>query len=151
MIDNIIYYTDGACSSNAKSKDIPSPGAYAVIGLRNNEKFIVHDHFEASTTSNRMELSAVLWVIENSYIENMLVLSDSQYVVNGFNVWLPNWKKKNWKTAHGKEVLNQDLWRSLDLVSIGKFFTLKWIRGHNNNFYNEEVDRLAKNKITNCR
>ena len=39
MEESIIYYTDGACSGNAKSKNLSSPGAYAVIGLKNNEKF----------------------------------------------------------------------------------------------------------------
>jgi ribonuclease HI len=95
-----------------------------------------------------MELSAVIWVIENSYIPNMIVLSDSQYTVNGFNIWMSNWKRKNWITASGSAVLNQDLWKNFDRVAAEKQFTLQWIRGHNNNFYNDEVDRLAKNKMS---
>lgn len=154
--NNVIYYTDGACSGGKKPKDFgndpfPSPGAFAIIGTRNNEKFMTHDHYEPLTTSNRMELSAVLWVVENAYTPHMIILSDSQYVVNGFNIWMKNWKKRNWVNASGNKVLNQDLWKSLDISATNKILTLKWIRGHNNNFYNEEVDRIAKNKIITSR
>lgn len=135
----VTYYTDGACSNGS--------GAFAVIGVKDNEKFMTHTHFEEATTSNRMELSAVLWVVQNLYLENMTILSDSQYTVNGFNIWRFNWKKNNWITSSGSEVLNQDLWKSLDGIATNKTFFLQWIQGHNNNYYNEEVDKLAKNKM----
>jgi ribonuclease HI len=140
--EQVTYYTDGACSSNGNK-----PGAFAIIGVRNNEKFMSYDHAEFSTTSNRMELSAVIYTIKHLYVENMIVLSDSKYVVDGFNIWLKSWKRKDWYTSSGSEVLNQDLWKDIDMISRNKKFSLLWIRGHNNNFFNDEVDRLAKAKI----
>ena len=68
------------------------------------------------------------------------------YVIKGLTEWLPNWKKRGFRTSTGKPVLNQDLWELLDAemncfapaeVSFAK------VKGHSNIEGNEEADRLA--------
>ena len=55
--------------------------------------------------------------------------------------------KKNWKTASNQEVLNLDIWLDLHKHSCGKDIKLEWVRGHNNNYYNELVDSLARKTV----
>lgn len=71
------------------------------------------------------------------------IYSDSQYVLNGLNEWLDNWKRKGWKTAARKPVKNEDLWRLLDDFRTRHELTYHWIRGHNEHPENERADRLA--------
>lgn len=138
-------YTDGACSGN------PGPGGFGVIVLENNIKIHSHSEYSPNSTSNRMELSAVLWVIKNIHCKRVHIYSDSEYVVKGINSWLNGWKKKGWKTTSG-EVKNLELWKDLDFhleekKKNGIIFIIEWIKGHNKNKYNDEVDELAKKAI----
>lgn len=57
--------------------------------------------------------------------------------------WLPNWKAKNWRTAAKKPVENRELWEILDALAEGLSVHWQWVRGHNGDPLNEEVDRLA--------
>lgn len=133
-------YTDGACIGN------PGPGGYAAVILNSNsEKLKTVSGSVKDSTNNRMELKAVIEALkilpENSTIE---LYSDSSYVLNGLSSWIKVWKKNGWQTSAKKEVANQDLWQELDnLVSNFKLSYQK-VKGHSGNFYNEEVDKLAK-------
>jgi ribonuclease HI len=147
MNNNFIFYTDGACSQNSKLSEKKNPGAFGVIGYKDTTQIITYSEFYESTTSNRMELLGVLWVIKNCDFNKLVIYSDSQYVVNGFNIWRHNWIKKNWRTAGNQEVLNLDIWLDLNKYSANKNIQLEWIRGHNNNYYNDLVDALARKTI----
>ncbi|MFO7816023.1 MAG: ribonuclease HI [Halanaerobiales bacterium] len=139
--DNIIIYTDGACYNN------PGPGAYAAIIL-DEDKEVEITGFEPSTTNNRMELKAVieaLKVIKKN--KNIVLYSDSNYVVKGINEWIKNWKLRGWKTAGNKKVKNIDLWKKLDQEIDKKNVQLKKVKAHSGDQYNEKVDTLAKNEI----
>lgn len=142
-----IFYTDGACSFNDKKKI--SPGAFAIIGYKNEIVFTKYSCFFSNTTSNRMELSAVIYTLENFYMENMIIKSDSKYVVDGFYKWRLTWKKNNWYNSKKIPVLNQDLWKKLEEVTFNKSFSLIWIKGHKEEKGNLEVDFLAKKTIEN--
>lgn len=145
--ENVIFYTDGACSQNSKLSEKKNPGAFGVIAYNDSNQIISYSEFYESTTSNRMELLGVLWVIKNCNFNKLIIYSDSQYVVNGFNIWRHNWIKKNWRTANNQEVLNLDIWLDLNKYSVNKNIQLEWIRGHNNNYYNDLVDKLARKTI----
>jgi ribonuclease HI len=130
-------FTDGACRGN------PGPGGWGAL-LRFGEEEKTLYGGERETTNNRMELTAV--------IEGLTALkrpcevkltSDSTYVLKGIQEWLPNWKKRGWKTASKKPVKNADLWQKLDqliqLHSIDWF----WVKGHSGHRENEIADELA--------
>ena len=68
---------------------------------------------------------------------------DSKYVLDGITKWLPNWKKKGWKTASKTPVKNEDLWRRLDLVIQQHDIDWRWVKGHSGNQGNERADALA--------
>ena len=141
MKNKITIYTDGACSGN------PGKGGWgAVLIYRDKQK-----HLSGSailTTNNKMELTATIEALKaikkSSDIE---LYTDSQYVKNGINLWIINWKKNGWKTANKKEVANKDLWIELDKHVAQHNITWFWVKGHSGNHYNEIADNLAVNAI----
>ena len=79
---------------------------------------------------------------------NITLYTDSKYVMNGINEWLPNWKKNNWRTSNKKaQVKNIDLWQKLDELINTHEIRWVWVKGHNGNEDNERVDELARNAI----
>ena len=135
-------YSDGACSGN------PGPGGWGAIVIFPDGRREERSGYEPRTTNNRMELMGVLQGL--SLVPNdtaVTVVSDSQYVVNGGRTWVDGWKRRGWKTAGKTEVLNRDLWESIDAERSRLRLTWEWVRGHNGHVFNERADELARKAI----
>ena len=136
----IIAATDGACSGN------PGPGGWAGLIRFDDGSIEEFGGREESTTNNRMELKAALETLERlkniPKHPNLILKTDSKYLLNGLSEWMGNWKKKGWQTSNGKAVLNQDLWKALDKVSL-KYVKMEYIKGHSGDIDNERVDEIA--------
>ena len=103
---------------------------------------------EAETTNNRMELKAAIEALNAlNGSRKVLLHTDSRYVMDGINDWMPNWKKRGWKTASKKPVKNQDLWQLLDEAISHHEIEWRWVRGHTGVPGNEDADRLANQGI----
>ena len=103
-----------------------------------------------NATNNRGELMAVLdllWSTADSD-EGLKIYCDSQYVINALTKWMPGWKRKGWKKADGKEVLNKDLLASLDEALSGRTVEFECVKGHNNHELNEAADDRARAAAT---
>lgn len=134
----VVVYTDGACSGN------PGPGAWAALLLFKNKELEVTG-FHAETTNNRMELMGAIAALEALKRDcDVHLHTDSQYVCKGIDEWLPNWKRRGWKTAAGKPVLNRDLWERLSLQAARHRVRWQWVRGHSGVPLNERVDQMAR-------
>lgn len=134
-------YTDGACSGN------PGSGGWgAILRYGSVEKELSGG--EAHTTNNRMELQAVISALKALKKECKITLyTDSRYVMDGVNQWLPNWKMNGWKTTNKKSaVKNIDLWQELDALLCKHRIKWVWVKGHNGHPENERVDKLARDK-----
>ena len=134
-------FTDGACSGN------PGPGGWAAI-LRSgqHEKEIFGG--ERSTTNNRMELTAVIKALESLKKSGIVTIhTDSRYVMDGLQLWLPRWKANGWKTADKKPVKNAELWRTLDEAVQRHDVVWRWVQGHSGHPENERADLLARSAI----
>ena len=138
----IVVYTDGACSGN------PGRGGWgAVIIVDGNEHTMSGG--EKLTTNNRMELMAAIEALEAILEERkwrsrkVTVICDSQYVKNGIQTWIKNWKKNGWRTSNKEPVKNKDLWLELDEVVSKLDIEWRWVKGHAGNKYNEICDKLA--------
>ena len=134
-------FTDGACRGN------PGPGGWgALLRYGDNERELCGGEHE--TTNNRMELMAVIKGL--SALQRpceVRVTSDSTYVLKGIQEWMPNWKKKGWKTASKKLVKNVDLWQQLDQLVEMHSIDWQWVKGHSGHAENEIADQLANRGI----
>ena len=136
---HVQLFTDGACLGN------PGPGGWAYI-LRHPEtgKEVEEAFGEDKTTNNRMELTAVIRGLEAlSRPSSVTLIGDSQYVLKGLTEWMAGWKKRNWRTAAKKPVLNVDLWKQLDQLAQKHTVDIEWVRGHTGHPENERCDQLA--------
>ena len=135
-------YSDGACRYN------PGPGGWAYL-LRDNGAEREQHGFEAATTNNRMELTAVIRALESlARPSRIRVHTDSQYVQKGISEWILQWKRRGWRTADRKPVKNEDLWRQLDALTAPHRVEWIWVKGHSGHPENERVDWLANKAIS---
>ena len=140
--DNVVdAFTDGACSGN------PGPGGWgAILRWRGQEKELSGG--ELQTTNNRMELMAAIIALETLRRPAIVrVHTDSTYVKDGIQKWLPSWKKRGWKTADKKPVKNVDLWQRLEAAAGRHEVSWHWVRGHAGHPENERADALARGAI----
>jgi ribonuclease HI len=99
---------------------------------------------ESETTNNRMELTAAIRALGALKRRCRVQLTtDSEYLRNGITMWLPRWRRRNWRTADRKPVKNLDLWQELERLARAHDITWHWVRGHSGHPENERVDRLA--------
>lgn len=133
----IIAAADGSSLSN------PGPAGWAW--------YIDDDEWAAGGwphgTNNMGELMAVLDLLRQTAVvpnEPLTVLCDSQYVVNSVTKWMPGWKRRGWRKADGKPVLNLELLKALDEALVGRDVRLEWVRGHAGHPMNEAADDRAR-------
>ena len=135
----VTIWTDGACSGN------PGPGGWAAV-LRCGEAEKVLSGGEASTTNNRMELTAVIRALEALKRPcQVTIYSDSKYVVDAVKLgWVYNWEKQNWTRGKNGPVKNPELWeRLLKLLRAQEKVEFLWVKGHADNDVNARCDALA--------
>ncbi|MEA2167026.1 MAG: ribonuclease [Solirubrobacteraceae bacterium] len=133
-------WTDGACSGN------PGPGGWAAIVVGPDEGDAIElSGGERQTTNNRMEFSAAIEGLRSLPDgADVCITTDSRLLIDSMSKWLPGWKRKNFKTAAGKPVKNQDLILALE-AEINRMASVRWhwVRGHNETELNERADELA--------
>ena len=131
-------FTDGACLGN------PGPGGWAaLLRAKGTERLLVGG--EPATTNNRMELMAAIAALEALTRPCKVVLcTDSRYVMQGIEEWVPRWKANGWRTADKKPVKNQDLWERLSQAVSVHQVKWQWVKGHNGHAENERVDEAAR-------
>jgi ribonuclease HI len=141
---DVKIYTDGAARGNPDG-----PGGYGTILVFVDPKGTVHEREYSGgykkTTNNRMELMAAIVGLEALTKPcNVILYSDSQYVVKAFNDhWLEGWIKKGWKRGKNEPVKNVDLWKRLLKAKEPHKVTFEWVKGHNGHPMNERCDILA--------
>lgn len=141
--NNIVtIYTDGACSGN------PGAGGWGAVLLHNDKRKEISG-YEAETTNNRMELTAVIKALLMLKAKCTVELySDSAYVVNAItNGWLANWKNNGWIGSDKKQVKNIELWQKLDELLSYHTVHFNKVKGHADNELNNRCDALATGEI----
>ena len=135
---NVEIFTDGACKGN------PGPGGWGVL-LRMGQHEKELSGSDPSTTNNRMEMTAVLMAL-GALIEpcEIIVHTDSRYVIDGMTKWIHGWKRNGWINASKQPVRNADSWP--DLIEAAQRHTIgwHWVKGHNGHPANARVDKLAR-------
>lgn len=137
----VIIYTDGACRGN------PGPGGWGVlIKYREHSKEMYGG--DTSTTNNKMELTAAIEALKEIKEPCEIILyTDSKYVLKGIEEWIHNWKKRGWKGSNRKPVKNIELWKKLDELRDKHTIKWNWVKGHSGDPGNETADMLANRGI----
>ena len=141
-MEEVIIYTDGACSGN------PGPGGWgAMLMYKDVKKEISGGNPE--TTNNIMELTAVIEGLKMlKFPCEVKLYSDSAYVINAFEQkWIYGWIKNGWQTAGKAPVKNKELWQKLyNLTKTHKVTFIK-VKGHSDNEFNNRCDELARSEV----
>ena len=99
---------------------------------------------EQNTTNNRMELRAAIEGLKSfPSASNVVVVSDSRYLISGMTELLPLWQARNWRSSNGPAIRNQSLWQELIAATKRHNVRWQWVRGHSGVPEQESVDRLA--------
>lgn len=138
-------FTDGACLGN------PGPGGWAaLLRVAGAERLLSGG--DPATTNNRMELMAAISALEALKRPcRVLLTTDSRYVMQGIEQWVPKWQANGWRTAERKPVKNQDLWQRLAAATAVHTVRWQWVRGHNGHVENERVDQAAREQAEKLR
>ena len=132
--------TDGACSGN------PGPGGWGALIRFEDGSVEEFGGADPATTNNRMELQAALATLQRlaelPLHPDLTLRTDSKYLIDGLGSWMAGWKRKGWRTAAGKPVLNQDLWQALDQARLTEV-PLSYVKGHSGDPDNDRVDQIA--------
>lgn len=139
----IRVYTDGASSGN------PGPSGWGSVIVFPHAEVIELGQHELESTNNRMELIAAIESLSyiqslSQTIRNILIYSDSQYVILGMTRWIFTWRRAGWKTANKKPVANRDLWLQLCCPQF-EALQIQWkhVPGHKGIVGNERADAIA--------
>jgi|TARA_B110000196_G_scaffold305897_1_gene303957 ribonuclease HI len=140
MTNDVLIYSDGSSLGN------PGPGGYGVIMKWKDKELKLSQGFR-KTTNNRMELLGPIIALKKlKKPENVLITTDSRYVIDGIEKgWAKKWQKNNWMRDRKNKALNSDLWKML--IELCDYHTVNffWVKGHMGHIENEECDLLAKN------
>ncbi len=142
-LKSILVYSDGACSGN------PGRGGWGTVVVKPEGEILELGGGDLATTNNRMELMGAIRGLEalQGIDGDILMLTDSTYVIRGVTQWVWGWKQRDWKTAQGNDVVNRDLWEVITRLTAGRRghgkVTWRYVRGHIGVPGNERVDAIA--------
>ena len=140
-MNQVEVFTDGACRGN------PGIGGWGALIREADSENLIYGG-ELNTTNNIMELTAAIKALEFLKVSsNVVITTDSKYVIQGITEWIHNWKERSWKTASKKPVLNKELWKELDRLTNMHSVKWKWSKGHSGHRENEIADQLANKGI----
>lgn len=135
-------YTDGGCRGNGKENNIGGWGAYLIYGtntttIKGNAR---------GTTNNIMELTACIEALKRLKTKDkeVVIYTDSAYVLNGITNWIYGWMKKGWINSQKKPVENKELWQELYALK-QQFGNIRFekVKGHSDNKGNNVADQLC--------
>lgn len=138
----IIVFTDGAAKGN------PGPGGWGAIVVTPDQRITELGGGSPHTTNNRMELSGAIGALQHvaGHAGPVAIYADSTYVIQGITQWVWGWRRRDWKTAQGTDVINRDLWEELSALTGARAkgeLDWRWVRGHVGTPGNERADAIS--------
>ncbi len=138
---NTGLFTDGSCEHNPNG-----PGGWGAVRVRNGVVMVQKCGHSPETTSNRMELTALIEAYKMlAPDEEAVVYTDNRYGQNIASAWARTWKRNGWTRGKKHEpVENLDLVQELyALVEAHPLVRVEWQRGHDGCRWNEYADSLS--------
>jgi ribonuclease HI len=134
-------FTDGSCECNPGG-----PGGWGAVKVIRGKMLMERQGHAEGTTSNRMELTAIIEALEMlTPVEELTVFTDSMYCYNVATKWAISWKRNGWTRGKKHEpVENLDLVKQLHEATLSRpRASVEWIRGHDGGRWNEYADSLS--------
>ncbi len=138
-VTDVIAYTDGGCRGN------PGVGGWAFLLVHpGSNRALERAGGAADTTNNRMEMQAAIEALSaiKKLDAEVLIRSDSKYLINCCSKWIPGWRARGWKRKEGP-LKNIDLLQQLDALLGQHRVRWEWVAGHSGDRGNDRVDQLA--------
>lgn len=138
-MNNINIFTDGSSLNNQnKLKRKGGIGIFFNDDDSRNRSIKITPDISKKVTNQIAELLACIYAIEivlsgeiiNN--KNIIIYSDSMYVINSITKWGNNWLKNNWKKKNGQEIENKELIIKLYYYSKNLNIKYKHINSHKN-------------------
>lgn len=135
----LTVFTDGSGTTGG-------PAGIAFVALDENGEL----HCETAlplvnATNQQAEILAAAYALH--MLEpgpEIAIVSDSEYLVKGWNEYLPDWRSRGWRKRDGKTPKNLAHWRRLCAAAERhSSVVFEWCRGHNGTAGNERADKLA--------
>lgn len=104
------FFTDGSAKGNQKKNPIGGFGVY----YPEHPELNISKRLEGKVTNNIAELSAVYYgilklITRVNITKQIVIVSDSKYLIDSITKWAKGWEKKDWKKSDGKPVQNVEL------------------------------------------
>ncbi len=140
----VTVFTDGSCLGN------PGVGGYCAIMHANDKERIVAGSCSDMTTNNRMELTAVLEVV--NWL-NRVQKEPCEIEINTDSQYICNCSKHTRKSLTSPSRANSDLWVQLIEKGLeGKHhIVFRKIEGHKGIELNERADKIARSQAIKAR
>lgn len=152
--NTLVCFTDGSCLNNGKKNAKASYANVWPFSPKYDCAFALQGRIH---TNNRAEFTALIHAFETAMeidpngTKTLVVYTDSMLLINTINLWIKNWKKKNWLKTNGEQVSNLDLVKRLDHLTSNRKFILHHVKAHTGkkdwvSINNNKVDVLARDK-----
>ena len=134
---SIIIFTDGAVPNNQNIGNRKGgSGVFFGIDDPRNISFSMKETPSNKVTNQVCELTACIkgleTLISTEKINNrdIIIYSDSKYIINSITEWAKNWEKNNWKKADNKPIQNDILIKKLYYMSKNLKVKYKHVKAH---------------------
>ena len=143
-----VLHLDESCLGNGREGENPGGGGALIEARSRNGRIQRRDVYLSApaTTNNRMALASAALALEllakKGARLQVLMVSDSQYLVRGMREWVPGWVSRGWRRKEGP-IENLALWQELLAASRRHHVQWTWVRGHKGHGKNEYANDLA--------
>ncbi len=147
LLPAAVIHLDESCLGNGKPGG-STGGAGGLVEIRipggiERRDFFLH---APATTNNRMALASAIAALQllgkKGNRLQLLIISDSEYLVKGIREWAPGWQKRGW-VRKGGAIENLELWKALWQSLPNHEAQFSWVRGHAGHPKNEYANDLA--------
>lgn len=156
-IHGYFFNDEPAKQGTGNAKAAPTPNGYVKEVSGKPTITVTHyvDGFGSlipESTNNIAEITAAIMALQTAKkfnLQDVKLIMDSQYVLQGLTEWLPNWVANSFMKPGGLEkVSNAELWQDMheiktQMTANGVNLSFGWVKGHAGDFGNELADQNA--------
>jgi len=136
-MNEIHIFTDGSTLNNQnKGNRVGGVGVFFGDDDYRNISYKLVESSKHKVTNQVAELTACIKAIEKIIStelvmgKQIILYTDSMYIVNSMSSWASNWKKNNWKKSDGKVIENVNLMKKLYFLAKNMNVIFRHVKAH---------------------